>query len=155
MHVYTEEHAYHGVSIVCIIVVMRIITSVATAVCSGSFALCLALLTVEIILSVQDVLLQSVRQWKETHENRSSQAQSTQTRSDLQPAQMLQTAHVLWQYKHKTSQIWKHDMSRENLFHTQVKRKGLIYFVYEKWSLFLNPFFFALTFSWQLSTFLL
>lgn len=55
-----------------------------------------ALLEVKVVLSVQDVVLQSPRQRQEAHEDRWSETKKTETTTNPQAAEMLQTANVLW-----------------------------------------------------------
>lgn len=57
---------------------------------------CAALPAVQVVLPVQDVVLQSLWQRQEAHEDRRSQTKATKTLTDPQTAEMLQSAGVLW-----------------------------------------------------------
>lgn len=49
----------------------------------------------QLVLPVQDVILQALRQRQETHEGEGAQAQSAEASADLQAAEMLQRTGVL------------------------------------------------------------
>lgn len=85
---------------------------------------CVVELAVQVILSVEDVVLEWRRQRQEAHEDGRVQTQATQAAADAQATQMLQAASVLWGRSTNLSTLLG-----THSYHTQLCTKTIFFFL--------------------------